>query len=323
MMLTRLIITSGIPIVFFYVSSYNYEQNIGIRNKQSFFLNDVADKLEKNPPADQTPGYAKGIYSDGMTIKDYPSHEEKPKIDSLTNEEKRALALLKIFHLHLTGEAVSAENFNSTASDDTLFIYNNFFHDPSNTAYRKDRQPGRYSRVESADLNYKFPNPFVSGFFFEGILFWIFLLAALVVFYFILRSIIKRMFGLEVPDLTKTKEFDSKIFEDQTLNKFIFVIGSPGAGKTNLIREKLRAKVIKSKDGKDINFEVSEFSDNVAFADMIHIPDSNNETVTRHGKIFKWFSAERINIVVNHLNTIFGTRDQSHQIKFSRKTHGR
>ncbi len=304
MMLTRLIITSGIPIVFFYISSYNYEQNINTRNKQSFFLNAVADKEEKNPPADQTPEYTKGIYFDGMTIKDFPSLllEKKP-IKTLKGEEKRTVDLLKVFHLHLTDEAVSAENFNSAASDDQLLIYNDLFHDSTTVTYREHRKPGQYSGVESVNLNYQLPNPLVSDFCFNGILFWMLLMAALVIFYFILRTIIKRMFGLGVPDLTKTSEFDSIIFDDQDLNKFIFVIGSPGAGKTKLIKKKLRAKAIKSRDGQDIIFEESEFSDTVAFADMIHIPDSNNdqednEAWKRYSNSF--FAEKNKLVVVNH-----------------------
>lgn len=45
-----MIITSGIPVVFFYISSYNYEQRVIIRYKQSVFGDQLAEKL----PSDTT-----------------------------------------------------------------------------------------------------------------------------------------------------------------------------------------------------------------------------------------------------------------------------
>jgi hypothetical protein len=45
MVLSRLVITSGIPVVFFYISSYNYEQNIIISIKMSEFANQLVDEI--------------------------------------------------------------------------------------------------------------------------------------------------------------------------------------------------------------------------------------------------------------------------------------
>src|SRR5215212_8820647 len=72
MTLTRLIISSGIPVAFFYISAYNYEQNINIRYRQLQYANRLINKLDNAHliKVAQDTAYDKGYYKDGAWIKD-------------------------------------------------------------------------------------------------------------------------------------------------------------------------------------------------------------------------------------------------------------
>jgi hypothetical protein len=44
MIFSRIIVTSGLPVIFFYISSYNYEQNLIARYKLNDFATDIIGK---------------------------------------------------------------------------------------------------------------------------------------------------------------------------------------------------------------------------------------------------------------------------------------
>jgi hypothetical protein len=301
MALTRLIITSAIPIVFFYTSSFNYEQNISTRNRQSLFLTNVADKLATESASGQTANPNNAIYYDSLIVSSPPHSNGLPAADHLTAEEVRANALLKQFRLRLTDESVSEEDFDEPSSDDEVFVYKNGSKGAfrrSNTTFRKGNRPSQDLLVESGNFTYHFPR--LSNL--DSVLFCLVILACLVIFFFIIRGIVRKMFGLQVPDLTKAFEFDREILKDPTLSRLVFVVGPPGAGKRGFIEAMVKGNTIKSVDNKNLFFAPSEKS-NCAIADMFHIPDSSNDAQdkTEWSKHLKTILDEKNKlIVVNH-----------------------
>ena len=79
--LSRLIITSAIPIIFFYITSYNYEENISIRYRQLQFANQLLNKLNNVTPGEiaKNADFRRGYYYDGAWIhKMTIQHEQAP-----------------------------------------------------------------------------------------------------------------------------------------------------------------------------------------------------------------------------------------------------
>lgn len=319
MALTRLIITSGIPIVFFYLSSYNYEQNIAIRYKQSEFAKQLIQKAHDISSGDLK--YIKdtlGIYIDGASIKDIDTvqitdvskfRKDSLKFEGYTDEEKQALKILGAFRLSITHESVAEEKFYSSEEEDSSLFYNHLLRDACQTSagtitYKHTNLPYKYLKISSSCLNYNLPGFFRKGSILNGLEFWIFLIFSLVIFYFIIHNIIKKLFAVGVPDLKKSHEVDIKILEDQKLNKLLFIIGSPGARKKDYVLQLIKLGKIKSPANKALAFDsYLEMNNNVFIADMIHIPDSGNEKEEElHWKKYmdKVFAEKNSLIIVNH-----------------------
>jgi hypothetical protein len=318
MALTRLIITSGIPIVFFYLASYNYEQNIAIRYKQTEFAKQLIDKAIDTAGSFKKISSIPGVYIDSAWIKGIDTvlindvsrfEKDTLKIENYSPEEMQTLKMLRLFRLYITDEAVNEEKFYTARSDDSSFFYNHLLKNACETrvgtvTYSQTHVPGKYFKLSSSSLNYNLPGFFKKNAVLNGFGFWIFLLGALVIFYFIIYNIIKKLFALGVPDLKKSLEVDNKILEDQKLNKLVFVLGSPGARKKFHILEKIKQGKIKSQAGKTLTVGSDiEINNDVFIADMIHIPDSandNEDVLSWKEYTNKIFAKKNKVIIINH-----------------------
>ena len=306
---TRLIVTSGIPIVFFYIASYNYEQNIAIRYKESEFAKNL---VEKFPYIDsrgiQTVSPATGIHVDSSWIKP-PSvilKKDLPQFGSYSPEEKMALKLLGAFRLNITDEAVHEKNFYLPGAGDSAFFYNNLLNDAcrkdtGTVMYSQTHLPEQYLKITSSGLNYKFPLLFKV---FKGFVFWLLLFLALYLFYIILKVIIKKLFAIKIPDISIWKELDKELLINNELNKLVFVIGVPGAKKKNKILEMIKEKKMLSLNNEPLIYDQdSPLKSNVFVADLINIPDTGNETEENtEWKAYKEKVLDKKNrlIIVNH-----------------------
>jgi len=317
--LTRLVATSGIPIVFFYYSAYNYEQDLSIRYRHIDFLSKLNDK--KPAIAEDTslkPVSYPGVYPDSSSITEITVIDRKK--DSVifknryhrayTAEDSTTIGLLKLFRLDVTDMAVAEDKFYTHQAADSSFYFNHLLNPANansggNLTCLQTSQPGKYLQATSADLNYRFPALWKKGYILKGILFWGLLLVSLVTFYFLVCSVIKKLFALHLPDLSGWKELDNKILTDEKLNQLVFVIGLPGAGKKYHIINKIITGEIKDDEQRKpyIYDETDETNNNVFIADLIHIPDSSNDT----GENARWddyvekiFAKKNRLILVNH-----------------------
>lgn len=318
--LTRLIATSGIPIVFFYYSSYNYEQNLSTRYKHTDFLNKLCNKI---PAGDldsviKNNTYPPGIYLDSSWVAGI-SITEKEKINtdykaSYSPEYNNTIQYLKQFRLYITDIAVAEDKFYSPYAADSSFFFNHLLDDAGSNekgtvTSRPSYRTHNYIQVKSASLNYQFPT--ITGFqknnFFKGLLFWGLLLAALFVFYFVIYSIIKKLFALQVPDLSLWRALDNKILTDKNLNKLVFIIGLPGAGKKYHIINKInRGEILLDEKDKTpfVYNEEDETYNNVFIADLINIPDNSGDDKEQAPKweefMARVFNKKHRLIIVNH-----------------------
>ena len=277
MLLTRLIVTSAIPVIFFYTSSYNYEQNLNTRYRESQFAQRLIERL----PSDSN-GAAEfvkempSVYTDGSWINTVSVTDSFLKPRDYNDEEKRTLAILNGFRPDVTTEAVIEENFYNVVAADTSFSFNHLLEDAcvkdeGNVMHIRTANANVNLRLSSTGLNYNLPKLLSR----KGSLFWIFLVLILVGFYYLLRNIIKKLFALKIPDMKKWEKFDKDLLANNRLNELIFVIGPSGVNKKRTVTDKIEKGEIIGKDGSKLIFTGNELKDNVYLADLINIPDTD------------------------------------------------
>jgi hypothetical protein len=318
--LTRLIVTSGIPVVFFYVSSYNYEENLATRYRHVNYLNKLANKMPDTLARRiiNNGEYAPGNFVDSnsvlqSTVISEQEARQKYKV-SYSREDSITIKILHQFRLFVTDLAVNEDRFNSSQSADSSFFFNNLpdsaWLDQQGTyTCRPAGETGDYIQIQSANLNYHFPNlhRLDENYFLKGLLFWLLLLTGVVAYYFIVLTIIKKLFSLNVPDLSVWKALDDNILSNNRLNNLVFVIGLPGAGKKYHILHKISTGEIRPIENESTKFAYKENDDgnnNVFLADLINIPDdSSNDPVSEslwQQYCEKVFSKKNKFIIVNH-----------------------
>jgi hypothetical protein len=296
MAFTRIIITSGISVIFFYTSSFNFEQNLIARYREFDFASKLKEKFPrldtlKNLPwynykpdtlyipdtlykLDTLYNYKNAVYKDGAWIdsinlisfgtKDDQKNFSYSKKDYITGE------MFNHFGYYTTYLPFDNDNFYLPFSADLSFHYNHFFSDvlhgkDSSKIFMQLKTPGRYLSVGSRSLKYRFPDLRSI----KGWEFWLLLLAALTIFYFIILKIIKRMFSLDVPYIEPWSALDEKILQNIQLYKLVFVIGAPGSDKLTYVSNLLKQNF------KDFIF--NEESKSVCIANLEKIFDSDKE----------------------------------------------
>lgn len=308
MALTRLIFTSGIPVVFFYIASYDYEQNIGIRYRQLQYANKLLDSLsDKQIDGIRARGnFVNGFYYDGAFIKDVRVEELTAPVQ-YSREENITADILQFFRVKITGKAVDEEKFFTAHAADTLFFYNPLLKDAckkdsATITYRQTGINGKYLAITSAMLNYRLPSVF-SASSFNGFLFWLLLFLAFIVFYFIIYNIISKLFCISLPDLSEWKELDDKIIGSSRVNNLLFIIGLPGSGKLSVIKEKIQKGEITDEKVPLVFDEDDDSKGNVFIADLINIPDYGNDRESNaEWMAFKTkaFNQKNRLVIVNH-----------------------
>ena len=261
MTVTSLIITSGLPIAFFYRTSYNFEQNLDIRYRQ----NDYANRLINQPNSvyyfDSTWVAAKPV----IIQKDSINFQEKNQ-----DEHERTQKVLGAFHLVLNERIGNTNNLYKSYSTDSAIIYQPLINsDSAVLAYRQTNTAGKFIKIASTNTVYTIPAPTKKPI---ALLYWSLLVLGLVVFYFVIINIVKKVFCLNLPNLEMWKDLDDKMLEDNDLNKFLLIVGLPGARKFKYIIDQIKDKKIQ-KDGESLIYEEGkDDTNNVYIADLINIP---------------------------------------------------
>ena len=278
MILTRLVITSGIPVVFFYIGSYNFEQNLITRYKQAEFANKLAERLPSDSlKAIEMIRQRQAIYTDGAWIRDFDTAHNF-SFGHSSKEDTIAIQLLSNFRPDATSEAITEKRFYNITATDSLLLYNSIMKDAriradTTVMYRKPNTTGINLKIISRGLNYNFPILFHYN---RETLFWIFLLLICITFFFLIKTIITKLFAIKIPDLAKWQQLDEGILCDNRLNHLAFVLGSPGSKKKKNLLEKIDRGYITGRDNKKLIYKDDPpWDNNVFIADLINIPDSD------------------------------------------------
>jgi hypothetical protein len=248
MIFTRIIFASGIPVMFFYISSFNFEQNLLARYREYDFANKL---IRKFPRLDFDPSsnyivsikndFSKSVYDDGRWVTDSTltrslNREEKP----LDADDSATADMFNLFSLYNEALPSNNDNFYSSHSADSSYSYNNFFEDvlygkQGSKIYARLKS-GNYLWVGSQNLDYPKLTSFV------GLEFWVLLLLCLVGFYFLVLQVVKKLFGVKVLDISEGNKLDEKLLLNTPPYKLVFAVGLPGEDKLNYVRNTLCKK---------------------------------------------------------------------------------
>ena len=283
MTLTRLIITSGIPIVFFYISIYNYEQNLNIRYRHVQFAEQL---LQKMPDLDKKQIDAlsraavpkSGIFKDEVWVDSITYSESIPDTTEYQDSEKLTLRFFRLFRIYKSEHAVGSENFHFTRSDNGNIAFNHLLREASKSTgtvtYIKLPDNDGYLKLTSTELNYKMPLLFRSW---PGSIFWICLLLGLYVLYLSLHSVIKKLFAQNLPSTIGWEIIDQELLNNCTLNNLLFIIGLPGSGKLEYVMKGIGNKSIKLNDDEPLIYNKKDSSkNNVYVVDLIVVPEETS-----------------------------------------------
>lgn len=282
MSLTRLIITSGIPVAFFYISSYNYDQNISVRYRQlqyadqllSHVTNDRINTINNNTRFDR------GFYNDSAWIHSFAVIKNPPPVH-YSEEDSLTAKILGMFRINFTAISTNDKKFYLSHASDSSFFYNPLLKDATKKnrgtiTYRRTEIPGTYLKLTASSLNYK--SPAIRGpYWMYGLLFWLLFAGTVAAFYFIIYNILIKLFCLRLHDLSLWKSLDEKILNNESLNHLIFIIGLPGAGKLQRIKEKIRKGEMLNGTKPFVLENSNPDLINVQVIDLINIPDFGSE----------------------------------------------
>ncbi|MVN22451.1 cache domain-containing protein [Mucilaginibacter arboris] len=308
MILTRLIITSGIPVVLFYVMAYNYEQNLLIRYRHYDFAHRL---IEKEPNADKPylndiKNGTSGVYTDNSWISSVAYSAKSDTVQNYLPEEKLTINMLKFFHFYRDSSAIRENHLYQYNAEDSSFFYNHLYKGPlkdtiGTKTFVQNPYKSGYIKVQSKTLNYRFPSFFKN----QGIPFWLLMLLLLLIFYRLILSIIEKLFTLKLPETEVWDAIDKEVLLCKDLNKMLMVIGLPGSNKLSYVLSKISSKELKQDDGGTYIYDRKQTgNNNVLLLDLIQIPDNPDpasEDNTRWKKIEEGvFSNDYKLVLINH-----------------------
>jgi hypothetical protein len=278
MAVTRLIIIAGIPVAFFFIFSYNYEQNLDARYKQLLFARALSSKIGhlanegKNEihRLDSKSNYSPGIYTDSHFINRIHGPTGKSPDTIYKSEELVTAKILSAFRLHLNSVEIRNNDMNmASAGTEAYFnypMYRIFLPWLSTQTSYHLSGTDKYLRLSSADLSYSYP---------AGYLFVVFIFA-IIIFFYLIHTIIRKLFALNLPLNDCWQNMDNMLIEDSVLNSLLFIVGSPGSGKLGKLKEKIAAGRLYGRNNVKLTLGDGIAKGNVFIADMILIPTGEN-----------------------------------------------
>jgi len=280
---TRLIISSGIPVAFFFVYSYDYEQNLDTRFKQYHFAKDVIQRIDPSTITDARLDslnnqylFTSAIYEDGVSIKTLSLQDSRDTLARLkrkyrySNEDYKTANILSLFRFRVNNVETKNNNMNLPVVDSVAF-FNKLTREkgndaPAETYYKLNTN--RYLLLDSANTNYKNPNLLL-------------LTIIIFLFFFVLHNIIRKLFALDLPSEDGWRDMNENLLKNNDLNKLLLVVGSPGSGKLTRLTKTIQTTNLLGNNGERLIYdEKNPENNNVFIADMILISTGNEEDYT-------------------------------------------
>ncbi|MEO6977284.1 MAG: cache domain-containing protein, partial [Mucilaginibacter sp.] len=223
MTFTRLIITSGLPVLLFYISSFNYQVRLGGRYRHSLFTKAIKQQYALTPDSIKTAN----IYRDGVWVKKDTFINTKPPI-TLGGDEHRASILFGLLTVNNNKLFTGLNEFDHAPKDGS-WLYSSLFNaggttnSPGVTYHRVGNQ--QYFEVQSLALRYNLPNFTTDSNWYKGVAYWGLFVCALAGFWRLLHSVLRRLFALKLPADSYWEKIDELLLRNEKLNNLVFLIG--------------------------------------------------------------------------------------------------
>ncbi|GAA4322622.1 hypothetical protein GCM10023149_23080 [Mucilaginibacter gynuensis] len=297
MTFTRLIITSGLPVVSFYIATTTYEVKLISRYRHTEFLK----SLQRDTSIDLDHFSAARFYLDSVWIVKVDTASDTIN-HANTADDYCANALFKKLMIGADDLMPEIKELDHDAADTSL-IYSSLFKQGVARSYYY-YQNKKHFHVESANLWYTLPNAFDPDDWFVGIIYWLVFFGALGGFWFVLHHILRKLFALNITSEAYWDDIDTLLLTHNTLNSLVFLIGSPGSGKLGKVKKLIEKELINDKNGNPIIDAGDDQRDPTFIViDMILIPngeDSEEEKQLWEDILKKADKDQYKLIIVNH-----------------------
>ena len=277
---TQLIISSGIPVAFFFIYSFNHEQNLDTQYRQLNFARSLerriqftgTDTIAENKKLEDLKNNVdrtSGIYFDGLLI-DTIKVGTMPAIP-FSGEDLLTAKILNVLRIKINNLEAENNNLNLSSVDSSAYFssLNRQCGDnsPTQTFYKIAKS--RFLKISSrSHFNYSSTH----------FLFWVALLVSILAFYYIIHQIIRKLFALNLYNTSGWGRLDNELLKDNAFNKFVLIVGAPGADTLLKLKNKIRNHKIKDGSGQPLVFDENDPSkNNVFIADMMMISAETGE----------------------------------------------
>ncbi|SEI44347.1 hypothetical protein SAMN04487995_0776 [Dyadobacter koreensis] len=246
LILSGMLLTNGLPIIFFFSSAFNFDQHLTARFKQHEFAKNFQNNLIKRKEImDLSPVFLEqNIYKDALWINNFEITENP--VSEETTEDSITIDFLNSLRIYTGGNVESVKDFNKSKGFDFSYFFNNLLKQVTtndNLTKTNFRIIGDYYLcLTSAKLNFSLPSPYAA----QGFFFWLTFTGMLVIIFVLLYGLINKIYSLNLPKTGIWKHLDEEILRNNELNRFVFLIKTPGADQSEFIK-----KIIKS-DPKNI-----------------------------------------------------------------------
>jgi len=270
MIFSKLLLTSGLPVIIFFICSYNFEKRLEERLKLLNYAENIEQHTDNNEKLQsildqiKDPAAIKSFYTDSDWIDSVKLDTNGIAELNYTYTDSICLGLLKTSRLHYNDVSGSTENFELIKPfDSDQFAFNSIFSSSFDTLkynitqIEGDSAAQKYIALSSGTKICRTPSIFT---FPQGFIFWLFLFGALTICYQLFKYAINKIFGINIPGTEDFKTMHGKLLEDEKI-KYLFVQGIPGSGKTAFIRKHL------------------EINKKFIFYDKINPPDNHNAII--------------------------------------------
>ena len=270
MVFTRLIISCGIPILFFYMAAFDYETKLISRYRHTRFVDDV---VARTPPSNSKLNFS-GAYADNVWIKDSILTHVNTKPPAECEDLKSSL-----FDI-LTSYNIAGVNELYRYSPRAKFVYlDTGSACVTETIYTSDINPKWDIQLSTTSLPCQLPNLLpINKDGVKGLFYWCIFGVSLALFYYAMHLVLRKLFALSLPKQTGWEKIDEVILTDNNLNSLLFIIGSPGSGILDEVKKYIQQGKIKGKNNDTLINDQKEIDYTKVFvADLIIIPDEEGD----------------------------------------------
>ncbi|MEO3404948.1 cache domain-containing protein [Mucilaginibacter sp. CAU 1740] len=271
MTFSRLMVTSGVSVFFFYITIDNYNIKLLTRYRQSHFITQLSDK----GITDSAGLKRQAVYLDDVWIDAVRFPEE---VKDTVNEDRNNGLAIRLFQLLTMNNDDLLPDISglSQLPEDDSWYFSSIFKGGKGLS-RNRLSNGAYCQLSSRDLRYELPGLFSYNSY-KSWIFWLLFIITLVTFWYMFHHILRRLFAQNLPKEQGWENIDEAILNDQVTNKLIFMIGAPGSGKLTKVKTLIDGG-FKGYADTSLNLDEQQMTDgNVFVADMFLIPNELDNT---------------------------------------------